>query len=100
MCGFLGEYTFNQPLTQHEKFSELLSLSKHRGPDSTGFSKGEFYQLGFNRLALLDLTATGEQPKESPNQRFNLVFNGEIYNYKELALKYKIKICVPLQIQK
>jgi asparagine synthase (glutamine-hydrolysing) len=90
MCGFLGEYTFNQPLTQHEKFSELLSLSKHRGPDSTGFSKGEFYQLGFNRLALLDLTATGEQPKESPNQRFNLVFNGEIYNYKELALKYKI----------
>ena len=90
MCGFLGEYSFHESLIATQKFKDLLSLSKHRGPDSTGFSKGGFYQLGFNRLALLDLTDAGDQPKESPNQRFHLVFNGEVYNYKELALKYKI----------
>jgi asparagine synthase (glutamine-hydrolysing) len=91
MCGFLGEYSFNLPITPVPQFVDLLSLSKHRGPDSTNIEQGKKYQLGFNRLALLDLTAAGEQPKESPSHRFHLVFNGEVYNYKDLALKYKIK---------
>lgn len=92
MCGFLGEYTFKNTLSNTNEFSDLLALSKHRGPDATKIEECEGnYRLGFNRLALLDLTPAGEQPKKSPSQRFHLVFNGEIYNYKELIKEYGLK---------
>ena len=51
---------------------------------------GKNYQLGFNRLALLDLSKAGQQPKKSPSSHYHLVFNGEVYNYKELAKKYRL----------
>lgn len=87
MCGFLAEYTFGAPLTSVETFESLLALSKHRGPDSTGFLKGDGFQLGFNRLAVLDVSSNGNQPKQSPSKRYHVVFNGELYNYKELSIK-------------
>lgn len=90
MCGFLGEFSFEGQLSNSADFDGLLRLSKHRGPDSTQVSEGENYRLGFNRLALLDLTASGEQPKWSPSQRYHLVFNGEIYNYRELSEKHQL----------
>src|SRR5690554_4071678 len=91
MCGFLGEYSFSNSLSDSTIFSGLLSLSKHRGPDSTNISTGATYRLGFNRLALLDLGPAGEQPRKSPSQRYHLVFNGEIYNYKELIASFKLE---------
>lgn len=91
MCGFLGEYSFKNSLSNPDGFAELLSLSKHRGPDSTFITGGENYRLGFNRLTLLDLTLAGEQPKKSPSQRYHLVFNGEVYNYKDLKETYKLE---------
>lgn len=92
MCGFLGEYSFNDNvLTPTNRFSEILALSKHRGPDATEVLKGDNFQMGFNRLAILDLSTNGNQPKKSPSQRYALVFNGEIYNFKELAAKYQLK---------
>ena len=91
MCGFLGEYSFNSKLPDNESFKELLSLSKHRGPDSTKIATEGNYRLGFNRLALLDLTSAGEQPKKSASGRFHLVYNGEVYNYKELINDYELQ---------
>lgn len=91
MCGLLGEYSFNNSLSSSQSFLELLSRSKHRGPDSTNISHGENYRLGFNRLALLDISAAGEQPKISPSKRYHVVFNGEIYNYKELKEQYQLQ---------
>jgi asparagine synthase (glutamine-hydrolysing) len=91
MCGLLGEYKFSGTLSKSQVFEDLLSLSKHRGPDSTKTYTETKFQLGFNRLALLDLTAAGEQPKISPSKRYHLVFNGEIYNYKLIQEKYGIK---------
>ena len=91
MCGFLGEFSFEKTITQANRFNELLSLSKHRGPDATKTQQGNYYQLGFNRLALLDLSEAGEQPKKSPSERFHLVYNGEVYNYKELAKKFHLE---------
>ncbi|WP_055445292.1 asparagine synthase (glutamine-hydrolyzing) [Lacinutrix himadriensis] len=86
MCGFLGEYTFqNHAITEATSFKELLALSKHRGPDATGITRGSGFQLGFNRLAILDVSPKGNQPKQSPSGRYQVVFNGEIYNYKDLA---------------
>ena len=90
MCGFLGEYKRRGQLLSKQDFMRLLALSKHRGPDSTKISQGEFYQLGFNRLALLDLTPAGEQPKASPSGRYHMVFNGEVYNFKLLVEKHQL----------
>jgi len=92
MCGFLGEYTFKDKLSNITEFEQLLALSKHRGPDATKIQEANNnYRLGFNRLALLDVTSAGDQPKKSPSQRYHLVFNGEIYNYKELVKEYGLQ---------
>jgi len=86
MCGFLGEYTFqHNSLTELASFDALLALSKHRGPDASCMTRGSGFQLGFNRLAILDISAQGNQPKESASGRYQVVFNGELYNYKDLA---------------
>ncbi|MCL8006541.1 asparagine synthase (glutamine-hydrolyzing) [Gelidibacter japonicus] len=91
MCGLLGEFTFhNQPITQSDSFETLLALSKHRGPDDSGVIIGSGYQLGFNRLAVLDLSPQGNQPKHSPSGRYQVVFNGEIYNHQDLAQVYAL----------
>ena len=82
MCGFFGQYnTSNLPSTG---FKSLLAMSTHRGPDQTGVWEGERVQLGFNRLAILDLTQAGHQPMQSPTGQFVVVFNGEIYNHQHL----------------
>lgn len=92
MCGFLAEYGFNNSgLSEPSVFANLLALSKHRGPDSTEVSRQDNFQLGFNRLSILDLSENGNQPKTSPSKRFHVVFNGEIYNYKTLAKTYELK---------
>jgi asparagine synthase (glutamine-hydrolysing) len=89
MCGFFGEIATT--LTKGNEFKSILDLSKHRGPDQQDTWKDEVCQLGFNRLSILDLSENGKQPLVSPSNKFVLVFNGEVYNYKELQLKYSIK---------
>lgn len=86
MCGFLVEYTVGgKTVLSKPNFIDLLSKSRLRGPDSQGwFSNGINLQLGFNRLAILDLTEAGDQPMHSHNGRYAIVFNGEIYNHLQL----------------
>lgn len=89
MCGFLGEFSNN--LNENSTFQRLLSLSQHRGPDAQAiWSDNKRCYLGFNRLAILDLSINGMQPLKSPSGRYVFVFNGEIYNYKNLQLRYSI----------
>ncbi|MEO8234799.1 MAG: asparagine synthase (glutamine-hydrolyzing) [Flavobacterium sp.] len=91
MCGFLFEYKPNNLSTKQE-FINLLSESKLRGPDHQGYwSNNNSVQMGFNRLAILDLTDAGIQPMISPSQKFVVVFNGEIYNHLELRQKLHFK---------
>lgn len=90
MCGFLIEYSPDNKrgLAQHD-FITLLNKSKKRGPDSQGYySNGSNLQLGFNRLAILELSDAGEQPMKSHDDRYIIVFNGEIYNH--LALRKRL----------
>ena len=85
MCGILGEFIFGNHLLTKDDFISLLNRSRNRGPDSQGYYAIEnTIQFGFNRLAILDLTANANQPIQSPSRRYTMVFNGEIYNHFEL----------------
>jgi asparagine synthase (glutamine-hydrolysing) len=91
MCGFLAEFSFEgQPQIDSEDFKTLLLRSRHRGPDNTSVFKQNNFQLGFNRLAILDTSNKGNQPKVSPSGRYHIVFNGEIYNFKALSEAYNL----------
>jgi asparagine synthase (glutamine-hydrolysing) len=67
----------------------MLAKTKHRGPDATGHFYSEGISLGHNRLSILDPTERSNQPFKSTDGRYLLVFNGEIYNYRELRKEIK-----------
>ena len=84
MCGIIG-------YLNHDDSSEAFSLVKsgmetmlHRGPDQSGVFEGNNFVLGHQRLSIIDLSDAGKQPYVSPDGRFVLTYNGEIYNYIEL----------------
>jgi asparagine synthase (glutamine-hydrolysing) len=83
MCGIFG--WLGQPPPGAAAFTARAQrLLAHRGPDAVGGARGESWELGFRRLAILDLTPSGHQPMSTPDGRYQLVLNGEIYNYVEL----------------
>jgi len=81
MCGILGISGINT-----EFIKDAISLLEHRGPDDSGIFIDKFFEisLGHQRLAILDTSSFGHQPMLSDDSKVVLVFNGEIYNYKEL----------------
>lgn len=85
MCGIAGIITkSSQPVTSEL----LLAMGKsmaHRGPDAAGIDVTNTVGLVHRRLSILDLTEAGNQPYHSSCGRYVLVFNGEIFNYQELA---------------
>lgn len=92
MCGLVGGFWADQRNSLIKVQTELKTL-RHRGPDSHGIDAVEVTQdgvrkgslvLGHTRLAILDLSQDGNQPMYSADHRYTLVYNGEIYNYKEL----------------
>ena len=62
----------------------MLHHMRRRGPDAEGVWSGPGVVLGHRRLAILDLAARANQPLVSADQRYSIVFNGEIYNFREL----------------
>ena len=88
MCGITG--IFNGDLST---LSSANSLISHRGPDDDGIYVNHVLNigLGHRRLSILDTSSFGHQPMCSNNGKTILVFNGEIYNYKELRSDLKRK---------
>ena len=88
MCGITGFFCAKpgQESARREMLGSMVDVMKHRGPDDHGtwFGEGGAVGLGHARLAILDLSPEGHQPMESACKRYLLVYNGEIYNYKEL----------------
>jgi asparagine synthase (glutamine-hydrolysing) len=86
MCGFVG-CLYNQPKAQNivieEKIVEMNETITHRGPDDEGYYFNEYVNFGFRRLSIIDVP-NGSQPLSYENDRYWIVFNGEIYNYVEL----------------
>lgn len=82
MCGFTG---FVGALDNREEILEnMMNTIVHRGPDSEGKFIDETAALGFRRLSIIDISASGDQPLYNEDRSKVLVFNGEIYNYQEL----------------
>lgn len=82
MCGFTG---FVGAIENKEQVLEnMMNTIVHRGPDSAGMFLDEDVALGFRRLSIIDISATGDQPLYNEDNTKVLVFNGEIYNYQEL----------------
>ena len=79
MCGIAGHVGSTQP----ELLPAMLGLLKHRGPDDSGTHASGDVGLGMTRLAIIDLV-TGRQPMSDDTGRYWIVFNGEIYNFREL----------------
>lgn len=89
MCGITGQFVFNRSranISDNERIIlALTNLMVERGPDDQGYWTDRVTcWLGFRRLSILDLAPTGHQPMLTSDNRYSLVFNGEVYNYREL----------------
>lgn len=86
MCGFIGcvhEKAQNYNETEKQLFKQMNNLITHRGPDDDGYYMDDHIQFGFRRLSIIDIES-GHQPLTYENERYWIIFNGEVYNYVEL----------------
>ncbi|WP_042221246.1 asparagine synthase (glutamine-hydrolyzing) [Oceanobacillus manasiensis] len=94
MCGFVGVLLKEKALqfsTDHlEDIKESSNLINHRGPDEEGFFNDSSIALSFKRLSIID-HAGGQQPWLFGDDRYRMVFNGEIYNFKQLRSQLEEK---------
>jgi len=88
MCGIAGlVVSAREPIDElaHVKpVQQMIDRMSARGPDADGLWTGQGVVLGHKRLAIIDLDVRSNQPMTFSNARYVLVFNGEIYNYREL----------------
>jgi asparagine synthase (glutamine-hydrolysing) len=84
MCGICGIIEFDHSSVSKKDLIAMMGEMKHRGPDDEGYFIEDDIGLGFVRLSILDLSIAGHQPMFSDDERYIVVFNGEIYNYIEI----------------
>jgi len=91
MCGIAGQFNFqrHQPV-ERETIVRMARSIAHRGPDDEGFFISGPVGLGFRRLSIIDL-AGGHQPMSDAERTVWVIFNGEIYNFKELRRELQSK---------
>jgi asparagine synthase (glutamine-hydrolysing) len=91
MCGIAGQFNFQrrEPV-ERETIVRMARSIAHRGPDDEGFFITGPVGLGFRRLSIIDLAA-GHQPMSDAEETVWIIFNGEIYNYKELRAELQSK---------
>ena len=100
MCGFVG-FT-NYIKDEGTVLKNMMDTIVHRGPDSAGMYIDSDIALGFRRLSIIDLEG-GNQPILNEDETYALVFNGEIYNFKQLreeliALGHTFKTCTDSEV--
>lgn len=82
MCGIAGVLKKKTEVSR-DALLDMLQVMKHRGPDHTGEFVSNRFAFGMNRLSIIDLSG-GYQPIFNENKQLVIVFNGEVYNYREL----------------
>ncbi len=105
MCGIVGSIQTGKNEPFREQVRRAMDHMVHRGPDGKGFEEFVVTDgtaahsleapapatvlFGHRRLAIIDLSETARQPMATPDGRFHLIFNGEIYNYREIGAELK-----------
>ena len=86
MCGIAGIFRLGGTISAEDRSAvvRMTNTQRHRGPDDGGFHHDERAALGHRRLAIIDVSESGHQPMTNETQTVWVVYNGEIYNYKEL----------------
>ncbi len=84
MCGVAGTFHLDGAPSSVRLLQRMTDAIRHRGPDDEGHFVDGSCGLGHRRLSIIDLSKAGHQPMMTPDGRFVLSFNGEIYNYREL----------------
>ena len=98
VCGICGVIA-PRPMAVEQAIRSMMRSMSHRGPDDAGYaqllgsadSSEPTVGFGFRRLSILDLTSSGHQPMVHPNTGDCLVFNGEIYNYRQLRSRLMVE---------
>lgn len=86
MCGIAGLIFFERS-ADHQTIRKMADCMAHRGPDSDGYFVSENVALGFRRLSIIDLSSAANQPLASNDGRFHIIFNGELYNFRDVRRK-------------
>lgn len=84
MCGINGIYQFSGLKVDTSVIQKMNQNMVHRGPDAEGVYQDEFILLGHRRLSIIDVSDISNQPFFSSDNRYVIVFNGEVYNFKTL----------------
>ena len=84
MCGIAGFTQFSHRYGGKDTLERMGQTIRHRGPDAGGVFLDDHIGLCHRRLSIIDLSASGNQPMQSHDDRYCIVFNGEIYNFLEL----------------
>src|SRR5688572_7944357 len=87
MCGIAGLAGFSDRGEAQHRVRQMMSTLARRGPDGEGLEVWDTAALGHRRLAIFDLSDAGYQPMLSPDSTIGVVFNGAIYNFRELRLE-------------
>lgn len=88
MCGINGLISQKHSKEERESFVHKMNEQlKHRGPNNEGIFSHNNITIGHRRLSIIDLTEEANQPFYSHDKKLVIVFNGEIYNYRELKLE-------------
>jgi len=99
MCGITGVYAFSDKGRDNfRNIKKSVTSLNMRGPDTSGFVEKGKACLGHSRLSIIDLSDAASQPFSDVTGRYTIVFNGEIYNYKEHR-EYLVKKGLPLKTQ-
>lgn len=87
MCGIAGFYS-TKGYFKHDQVKVMTDRLTHRGPDSGGSFHDDVCSLGHRRLSIIDLSNRASQPMHSSNDRYVIVYNGEVYNYREIGARF------------
>ncbi|MBQ4312275.1 MAG: asparagine synthetase B, partial [Oscillospiraceae bacterium] len=82
MCGFVGFTNISDD--SGKVLGAMMERIRHRGPDSDGKHIDGDIALGFRRLSIIDISSSGDQPIYNEDGTKVLLFNGEIYNYRDI----------------
>jgi asparagine synthase (glutamine-hydrolysing) len=83
MCGICGVWNQSNAADSGAAVRAMVSALHHRGPDDSGVVQDQNVTLGMTRLAIIDVSSAGHQPMMSPDEQIRIVYNGELYNFRE-----------------